>query len=499
MTESKTELLGWLNDLLSLNYSSIEQCGSGSAFCQIIDSIYGTVPITRIKFDTKNEYDYVSNYKILQAVFNKHKIERNIPIDKLIKCRYSDNLEFLQWMKKYWDAFYPGGGYNAQARREIAMKAQLRTHTAKSPTSPSLTNQLRSSVKSLQGPPTGKQGLESRESGSRPSSSKARLSSDVPSGNASRMGNSVLAPSHMNMLSNVEQDRKMSDLQRQVNELRAAADTLERERNFYYLKLRDLEAHVLEKMEKEETPSCHEIQTILYATEDGFVNPKKNPPKLAPITTTVPKVLAATTPKTASTTTTTAAPNQFPVAYPSTDSVTSDGRRVSASQSAIVDRHRASLSRLAAANSFYAPPTAPDISDAAEHAGFESNPAEPSSSETSIAASDIPTPAKPQSRQSSRPASAALRSSLRKSLGDANADYQMAKVMETPPALPTISRNSVADKHQQQQQQQQEEEGDGGLEDASRFSAVDVTEVARIQERVSISSDLISYGTTMGE
>ncbi|KAI8843159.1 RP/EB family microtubule-associated protein [Chytriomyces cf. hyalinus JEL632] len=222
MTESKTELLGWLNDLLSLNYSSIEQCGSGSAFCQIIDSIYGTVPITRIKFDTKNEYDYVSNYKILQAVFNKHKIERNIPIDKLIKCRYSDNLEFLQWMKKYWDAFYPGGGYNAHARREIAMKAQLRTHTAKSPTSPSLPNQLRSSVKSLQGSPTGKQSLESREWGSRPSSSKAR---------------------------NVEQDRKVSDLQRQVNELRAAADTLERERNFYYLKLRDLEAHVLEKME----------------------------------------------------------------------------------------------------------------------------------------------------------------------------------------------------------------------------------------------------------
>ncbi|KAJ3229325.1 hypothetical protein HDU78_009099, partial [Chytriomyces hyalinus] len=249
---------------------------------------------------------------------------------------------------------------------------------------------------------------------------------------------------------------------------------------------------------KEESPSCHEIQTILYATEDGFVNPKKNPPKLAPITTTVPKVLAATTPKTTSTATT-AAPNQFPVAYSSTDSVTSDGRRVSASQSAIVDRHRASLSRLAAASSFYVPPTAPDISDAAECAGFESNPAEPTSSDTSIAASDIPTPAKPRSRQSSRPASAALRSSLRKSLGDANAENQMAKVMETPPALPTISRNSVADKYQQQQQQQQEEEGDGGLEDASRFSAVDATEVAPSQERVSISSDLISYGTTMGE
>ncbi|KAJ3226740.1 hypothetical protein HDU81_007119 [Chytriomyces hyalinus] len=528
MTESKTELLGWLNDLLSLNYSSIEQCGSGSAFCQIIDSIYGTVPITRIKFDTKNEYDYVSNYKILQAVFNKHKIERNIPIDKLIKCRYSDNLEFLQWMKKYWDAFYPGGGYNAQARREVAMKAQLRTHTVKSPISPTLPNRARSSVKSLQGSPTGKQGLESRELVSRPSSSKGRLSSDLPSGNASRMGlfqksdrqdmtsstpqrhlvhtmsqNMPMskAPSHMNMLSNVEQDRKICDLQRQVNELRAAADTLERERNFYYLKLRDLEAHVLEKMEKEESPTCHEIQTILYATEDGFVNPKKNPPKLAPIAPTVPRLISAT-PSQLKIASPTIAQTEFPVAYAVSDSVTSDGRRISVSQSAIVDRHRESLSRLAAASSFYMPPTSPDVSNDIEQSRGDSIPADPNSTkpcdDTSIAASDTPPPTKPQSRQRSRPASAAHRSSLRKSLGGASSENQMAKVMESPPALPTISKNSVVDKAQPQQQQEEGEE----LEDTSRVTAVDAMEeevAGRSPERVSITSDLISYGTTMGE
>jgi RP/EB family microtubule-associated protein len=31
MTESKTELLMWLNDLLQLHYVKIEQCGSGKA------------------------------------------------------------------------------------------------------------------------------------------------------------------------------------------------------------------------------------------------------------------------------------------------------------------------------------------------------------------------------------------------------------------------------------------------------------------------------------
>ncbi len=40
MGESRTELINWLNDLLALSYTKIEQCGSGAAYCQIIDSIY---------------------------------------------------------------------------------------------------------------------------------------------------------------------------------------------------------------------------------------------------------------------------------------------------------------------------------------------------------------------------------------------------------------------------------------------------------------------------
>lgn len=38
---SRNELLQWLNELLALNYNKVEQCGTGAAYCQIIDSIYG--------------------------------------------------------------------------------------------------------------------------------------------------------------------------------------------------------------------------------------------------------------------------------------------------------------------------------------------------------------------------------------------------------------------------------------------------------------------------
>lgn len=41
MSASRTDLLAWLNELLQINYTKVEQCGSGGAYCQILDSIYG--------------------------------------------------------------------------------------------------------------------------------------------------------------------------------------------------------------------------------------------------------------------------------------------------------------------------------------------------------------------------------------------------------------------------------------------------------------------------
>ena len=42
-----------------------------------------------------------------------------IPVERLIKCKFQDNLEFLQWLKKFWDTYYPGGPYDALARRNV--------------------------------------------------------------------------------------------------------------------------------------------------------------------------------------------------------------------------------------------------------------------------------------------------------------------------------------------------------------------------------------------
>ncbi|KAJ3026108.1 UNVERIFIED_CONTAM: hypothetical protein HDU68_006186 [Siphonaria sp. JEL0065] len=339
MTESRTELLGWLNDLLQLNYTRIEQCGTGAAFCQIADSIYGSidyffdyslrislirkrehvkagnVPITRVKFNSATEYDYINNFKILQSVFNKHKIERSVPIDKLVKCRYSDNLEFLQWMKKYWDAFYPGGRYDAAARRAIATKPRTpgsakapgapTTPTGRSPIKPNMAGgggRDSRTESNYNGPPKLRAlSFSSTESGSSygalhkgsstamvtPQQQQSRITSTANMLKSTTKLNSTTSPVPQPQTSPSnqaqQQERYINDLTRQVNDLKIAANTLERERNFYYLKLRDLEVLVLDKLESDEQVSfLHEIQTILYATEEGFIRPNKNnPPKLA--------------------------------------------------------------------------------------------------------------------------------------------------------------------------------------------------------------------------
>ena len=101
MGESRSELLAWLNELLQINYTKVEQCGTGAAYCQILDSIYRTflpfdsfsrlspwvwhlciygvvvdIPMTRVKMNAKHEYEFIANFKVMQNVFKSKRIEK---------------------------------------------------------------------------------------------------------------------------------------------------------------------------------------------------------------------------------------------------------------------------------------------------------------------------------------------------------------------------------------------------------------------------------------
>ena len=116
---SKAELLGWFNELLCLQLSKVEQCATGAVYCAVLDALYpGTFPFSRVRWGAKTEYEYVDNYKVLQAAFDKNGIKRHIDVGKLSKARPLDNLEFCQWLKAFFDKNYSGEPYDALARRK---------------------------------------------------------------------------------------------------------------------------------------------------------------------------------------------------------------------------------------------------------------------------------------------------------------------------------------------------------------------------------------------
>jgi len=118
---SKSELLSWINDLLKLNLTKIEQLGTGAVYCQLLDACYpGEVSVHKLAWKAKQEYEFVNNFKVLQSAFGKLKITKYVEVEKLIKGKPLDNIEFGQWFKRYYEIKYGKGtlkDYDPVARR----------------------------------------------------------------------------------------------------------------------------------------------------------------------------------------------------------------------------------------------------------------------------------------------------------------------------------------------------------------------------------------------
>ena len=82
----------------------VEQLGSGAVYCQIFDVIYpGIIPMSRVNWKANTWNEFLANFKILQQGFDKIGVDKEMPVSKLTKAKYMDNLEFAQWFKTYYD------------------------------------------------------------------------------------------------------------------------------------------------------------------------------------------------------------------------------------------------------------------------------------------------------------------------------------------------------------------------------------------------------------
>ncbi|ETW02090.1 hypothetical protein, variant [Aphanomyces invadans] len=116
----RKEILDWVNATCGLGLTKVEQTCTGAVACQILDAIYpGKVPMSKVDWSANKDYEYIQNYKILQKAFATLKIDRFIEVDKLIRGKYQDNLEFMQWYKRFYELNAGGSSdYDPIATRE---------------------------------------------------------------------------------------------------------------------------------------------------------------------------------------------------------------------------------------------------------------------------------------------------------------------------------------------------------------------------------------------
>ena len=249
----RKEVLAWINTTCQLNIAKVEDTASGAVACLLLDMLYpGQVPLGRVNWSANKSFEYVSNYKILQNAFTKLKIDRHIDVDRLISGRAMDNLEFMQWFKRYFEL-------------EIGSRPP-----GYDPTASRLRGKGGSTYKGAIGVGNAvSTGGTTDAKAKQPTRSTTAPQQKVAS---SRPVRGVSKPTTASSASSSAAD--IAELTKENSEMKMEMLGLEKERDFYFNKLRDIEI-MLQDIEDtgKGAPDTltKDIFKILYATAEGFV------------------------------------------------------------------------------------------------------------------------------------------------------------------------------------------------------------------------------------
>ncbi|XP_076287936.1 microtubule-associated protein RP/EB family member 1 isoform X1 [Lasioglossum baleicum] len=253
---SRHDMLAWVNDCLQASFVKIEELCTGAVYCQFMDMLFpGSVPLKRVKFKTNLEHEYIQNFKILQGGFKKMNVDKVIPVDKLIKGRFQDNFEFLQWFKKFFDANYDGREYEAyEARGCIPLGSGVDgTHNLSNPQLVLLPPQSKPS------------NMPQKHTQQRIAPRQQQVNKVQPH----------RPPVKTGVVGNRGDNGKVEELSAQLVELKMSVEGLEKERDFYFGKLRDIEVMCQDCDNGDPPPIVQKILEVLYATEEGFAPPEE--------------------------------------------------------------------------------------------------------------------------------------------------------------------------------------------------------------------------------
>mmetsp|Transcript_13763 Transcript_13763/g.22776 ORF Transcript_13763/g.22776 Transcript_13763/m.22776 type:complete len:337 (+) Transcript_13763:84-1094(+) len=294
----RKELLDFFNDLLELNLAKIEQTATGAVACQLTEYIYPkSIDMRKVNWEAKSDYEFVQNYKLLQVAFRKHKIDRYVDVEKLIRAKYQDNLEFCQWLF----AFFNQSGafredYDATAVRnkgkggtkatKLLQKNASSFNSKPIPTAPrSSTTRPSTTTSSSRAAPT-RTGARSSATTTSRTSTVRNTSSSLQENNIKK--NTSGSKDHLTeaVLADAQLMKKNSDLTTKVSQLETSLQEMETERDFYFEKLRDVEIMLQvfkDNTDDDEPPSpeaahsmVENVFKVLYATAEEQVTVDEN-------------------------------------------------------------------------------------------------------------------------------------------------------------------------------------------------------------------------------
>ncbi|PAA94435.1 hypothetical protein BOX15_Mlig033627g1 [Macrostomum lignano] len=281
---SRHDILDWINTCLQANLGKIEELASGAVYCQFMDMLFpGTLPFKKVKFNTKLEHEFISNFKVLQALFKKHGVDKEVPIERLVKARFQDNFEFVQWFKRFFDANYTGIEYDALAARGgepitgsgKARPAGAHSQPAAAPAAARGDNRAPAAGPAAGRAPAGAGGGMRQPNRTPPKPVPTRAAAaPAPAHPPAPAHQPAAAPNANQQRLEAEMAElriQVDDLNQQHNEDQQSIDGLMKERDFYFNKLRSVEIIC---QESEDSEQIHRILDVLYQTEEGFAPPE---------------------------------------------------------------------------------------------------------------------------------------------------------------------------------------------------------------------------------
>ena len=272
----REQLLSWLNGFLQTDYAKIDDLGDGIGYLLVLDAIFpGQVPLRKANFAPASDRERERNLTLVQEVLDKQHVRRDVAVARMAAERFTENLDFLQWLYGFLNKHYPDAPrtYRAVERRKEVMDAQRGKgkrgkgrapgHAASAPLSPSGNLMPRMSAASdLIG--------DGRQSAAYVARQHAAQAQVAGGSSASPNVDHVAGRQRRGELERLvtQLEGELMGMMSEIDGVRHELAPLRSERDFYFDKLRDVEE--LCNLYPSDSPRVQEARSILFHTTPAF-------------------------------------------------------------------------------------------------------------------------------------------------------------------------------------------------------------------------------------